>query len=78
MVKFRTLEKQKRNLAIGSTIIKVNIEHSERVTKNFLRNVLTLTVVWMVTLKSLNNAKTHEQLKERETFWQHKLKTFSG
>ena len=76
MVKFRTLEKQKRNLVIGSTIIKVNIEHSERVTKNFLRNFLTLTVVWMVTVKSLNNAKTHEQMKERETFWQHKLKTF--
>ena len=30
----------------------------------------------MVTVKSLNNAKTHEQMKERETFWQHKLKTF--
>ena len=33
VVKFRTLEKQKLNFATGSTVAKVNIQHSEMVTK---------------------------------------------
>ena len=43
MVKFPTSGKQKRNFNSGSTTTKVNIEHSEKVTKKFLRNVFTLT-----------------------------------
>ena len=33
------------NFATGSTIVTVNIEHSERLTKKFLRNVFTLIIV---------------------------------
>ena len=64
MVKFSKSGKQKPNFATGSTITKVNIEHSEKVTKMFLRNVFTLTIVSMVTLELmignlsfLNNVK---------------------
>ena len=31
-------------------------------------------MIWEVTL--FDKCETHKQLKERETFWQHKLKTF--
>ena len=51
VVKFRTLEKQKLNFATGSTVVKVNIQHSEMVTKTFLRNVFTPTIVPMATVK---------------------------
>ena len=43
--------KQKPNFAIGSTILKVNIEHSETVAEKFLRNVFTLTFVPMATVE---------------------------
>ena len=46
-----TLEKQKTNFATGSTITKVNIEHLEKVTKRFLRNVFLLTIVLMATVE---------------------------
>ena len=51
VVKFRIFGKQKPNFTIGSTILKVNIEHSERVTEKFLRNVFTLTIVPMATVE---------------------------
>ena len=51
VVKFRMFGKQKTNFAIGSTTLKVNIEHSERVTEKFLRNVFTLTIVPMATVE---------------------------
>ena len=35
----------------GSTITKVNIEHSEKVTKKFLRSVFTFTIVTMATVE---------------------------
>ena len=64
MAKFPSSGKQKPNFATGSAITKVNIEHSEKVTKKFFRNVFTLTIVSMVTeelmigiLCFLNNVK---------------------
>ena len=63
-VEFPTSGKQKPNFATGSTITKVNIEHSGKVTKKFLRSVFTLTIVAMATaelmigiLCFLNNVK---------------------
>ena len=70
MVKSPTLGKRKPNFDIGLIIIEVNIERLERVIGKFLRNYFTLTIV------SMAIAATHAQLKERETFWQHRLKTF--
>ena len=49
MVESSRLGKQKPNFATGSTLIKVNIEHLEMVSKKFLRNVFTLTIVSMAT-----------------------------
>ena len=43
-------QKDKTPIAIGSIIIKVNIEHSEKVNK-FLRNILTLTIASMATVE---------------------------
>ena len=62
--------------------IKANIERLERVIGNFLRNYSTTTVVLMA-IVALNigilyffeQCETHAQLKEREAFWQHRLKT---
>ena len=70
--------KQKPNFATGSTITKVNIEHSGKVTKKFLRNVCldghSGIDDWDFVI--FEQCETYEQLKERETFWQHRLKTF--
>ena len=75
VVKFSTLRKKKTNFDSGSTITKVNIEHSKKVIKKFLRNVFTLTIDdWNFVI--FEQCQTHEQLNETETFWQHKLKTF--
>ena len=51
VMKFPMSGKEKLNFATGSTIAKVNIEHSGKVTKKFLRNVFTLTFVSMATLE---------------------------
>ena len=40
-----TLGKQKPGFAIGSTITKIHKEHSERMTKKFLKDVFTLSIV---------------------------------
>ena len=46
-----TLGKKKLNFAADWTITTVNIEHLEKVTKKFLRNAFTLTIVSMATLE---------------------------
>ena len=50
-------------------------------TREFLRDVLTLNIVLIVTVKLtaffiFEQRETHEQLKERESIWQHGLRTF--
>ena len=77
-MKSLTLKKQKSNVVLGLIIIKVNVERLERVMRKFLRNYFTLTVLLMAiaALKIGSNAKKKAQLKERETFLQHRLKTF--
>ena len=47
MVKSPMLGKRKPNFVIGLIIIKVNIEHLEKVIGKFLRNYFTLTIVLM-------------------------------
>ena len=48
-MKFPSTGKQKPNFATRSTITKVNIEHSEKITKKILRNVFTLAIVSIAT-----------------------------
>ena len=83
MVKLPTLGKQKPYFATSSRITKVNIEHSGKVTKKFFRNVFTVTYCldghsrfddWNFVI--FEQCETLEHLKEREPFWQHRLKTF--
>ena len=50
-MKFPKSRKHEPNFATGSTVTKVNREHSEKVTKRFLKNVLTLTLVSMATVE---------------------------
>ena len=51
VVESPTFGKQKPNFATSSTITKVNIEHLDKVTKKFLRNVFTFTIVSMATVE---------------------------
>ena len=53
MVKFPTLGKPKPNFGTGSSIIKVHIEHLERLTEKFLRKVFRLTIVLMATVEMM-------------------------
>ena len=79
MVKSPTLGKRKPHFVIGLIIIKVNMERLEKVNGKFLRNYFTLTIVFMATdwdFVIFEQWETHAQLKERETLWQHRLKTF--
>ena len=81
-MKLPTLGKRKPNFVIGSIITKVNIELSKRVIGKFLRNDFALTIALMATvaLKSgfliFEQYETHVESKERETFWQDRLKAF--
>ena len=50
-MKFPTSGKQEPYFATGSAITKVNIEHSEKVTKKLLRNFFILTIVSMTIVK---------------------------
>ena len=78
-----TLEKPKLSFDKGSITIKANIELSGKKTEKYLSTKLfhdhyCLDVHfgiddWDFTL--LEQCETHKQLKERETFWQHQLKT---
>ena len=81
VVKLLILEKSKLSFAIGSITVKGNIEISGKETEKYRRNVFMIIIVRMVfqelmirILLFLSNVR-HEQLKERETFWQHRLKT---
>ena len=72
------LEKSKLSSNIGSITIKANIELSGKETGSFhdhycLDDHLGIDD-WDFTL--FEQCETHKQLKERETFWQHRLKTF--
>ena len=77
------LEKPKLSSDIGSITIKANIELSGKETEKYpqkrfhdhycLDDHLEIDD-WDFTL--FEQCETHKQLKERETFWQHRLKTF--
>ena len=84
MVKFPTFEKQKMNFAAGSTILKVNIEHSERVTKNFLKSFLRDHYClddhsgideWDFVI--FEQCETYEQLKKEKTLGNTEVKSFT-
>ena len=77
MVESPTLGKQKQNFATGSTITKLKIEHLEKVTKKVLQKRFHAHYCldshnriddWNFVI--FEQCETHEQLKERETFWQ--------
>ena len=74
-MKFLTFGKQKRNFATGSTIIKVNIEHSEkgnqkvpqkRFHAHYFSDGHSGIDDWNFVI--FEQYETHELLKERETF----------
>ena len=79
------LERLKQSFVIGLMIIKVNTPLFEKENRTYHRSVFIHTTHyiqdfhrgiddWEVTL--FEKCETHKQLKERETFWQYKLKTF--
>ena len=76
------LEKPKISSNIGSITIKANIEPSGKKTENTQKRFHDHFCLddrlgiddWDFTL--FEQCETHKQLKERETFWQHRLKTF--
>ena len=72
------LEKLKQSFVFGLIIIKVNTDLFEKENRTYHRSVFQDCHRgiddWEVTL--FEKCETHKQLKERETFWQHKLKTF--
>ena len=74
------LEKPKLSFHRGLITIKANIEFSGKETEKYPRNDhycldghLAIDD-WDFTL--FEQCETHKQLKERKTFWQHRLKTF--
>ena len=82
VVEFPTLGKQKPNFATGSTITKVNIEHLEKDNQKVPQRRFHAHYCldghsgiddWKFVI--FEQCETHEYLKERETFWQHILKT---
>ena len=75
------LVRQKRNLEPDLIIIKVHTGPTEKNVKcrssvfmNIMGNSHNGIDHWQFTL--IEQCETHEKLKERETFWQHRLKTF--
>ena len=72
MVKLLILVRQKQNLKQDLIIIKVRTGHLEKNVK-YYSNVFS-SDDWQFT--SIEQCETHDQLQERETFWQHRLKTF--
>ena len=78
-----TLGKKKLNFAAGWTIATVNIEHlkkgnqkvpEKRFHAHYCLDGHSGSEDWNFVI--FEQFETHEQLKERETFWQHKLKIF--
>ena len=83
MVKSLTLGKRKPNFVIVLIIIIVNIKHLKKGNRKVLQKLFHThycldgysgTEDWDFVL--FEQCETHAQLKERETFWQHRLKTF--
>ena len=73
------VRKEKKKLfATGATIKKVTIKHSEKVTKKFHAHYCLdgHSGIDDWSFMVFEQCETHEQLKEIETFWQHRLKTF--
>ena len=74
------LERLKQSSVFDLIIIKVNANLFEKESRMYHRGVFihtvykTATADWEVTL--FEKCETHKQLKKRETFWHHKLKTF--
>ena len=76
------LEKLKQSFVLGLVIIKVNTDLFEKKNNvpqkcfysHYIQDCHRGIDDWEVTL--FEKCETHKQLKERETFWQHKLKTF--
>ena len=77
------LEKPKLSFDIGSITIKANIDFSEKETEKYLRKRFHDHYCldghlglhdWDFTL--FVQCKAHNQLKERQSFWQQLLKTF--
>ena len=77
------LEKLKQSFVFGLIIIKVNTDLFENENRMYHRSFFIHTKFkdchsrvddWEVT--SFERRETHKTLKERETFWHHKLKTF--
>ena len=81
-MKSPTLGKQKPNFVIGLIIIKVNIafrKGNRKVPQKLFHTHYCLNghsgiEDWDFVI--FEQCETHAQLKERETFWQHRLKTF--
>ena len=82
MVKLLMLVRQKQNLEQDLIIIKVHTGPKKRNRKIsqqrfhelYMQNRHNGIDDWQ--LKLIEQCETHEQLKQRETFWQHRLKTF--
>ena len=75
------LEKLKQSFVFGLIIIKINTNlfekdnrmyQQKRFHSHYIQDCHRGIDDWEVTL--FEKCETHKQLKERETFWQHKLK----
>ena len=74
------LERLKQSSAFGFIIIKVNTDLFEKKNRMYHKSVFIHTM-YKIATKVLMIGKSlfwemHKPLKEKETFWQHKLKTF--
>ena len=67
-------EKSKRELDLHTGPIEKNIQSQQRFHKHYGQHSHNVIDDWQFTLTE--QCETHEQLKERETFRQHRLKTF--
>ena len=83
-MKFSTSEKEEPIFAAPSTIAKVKIAHSEKVTKKFFKNVFMLTFVSMARVELmigilwfLNNVKHMRSWKKEKPFGNTGLKLFT-
>ena len=82
MVKLLMLVRQKQNLEQDLIIIKVHTGpkkknrkiSQQRFHELYMQNRHNGIDDWL--LKLIEQCETHEQLKQRETFWQHRLKIF--
>ena len=75
------LEERKQSFFFGVIIIKGNTDLFEKEDRMYHRSVFIyiifkIAVELLIMGSNFKQLKTHKQLKERETFWQHKLKTF--